>query len=88
MDDLQFYVLFNNISVISGRCKDDNEKLCAMEPILPLRRFRLKRGSHPGPLDQRPAEQYRNRSYRYHGHYVSKFSIRFSIPLSAEASVI
>ena len=25
MDDLRFYVLFNSISVISGRCLDDNE---------------------------------------------------------------
>ena len=31
MDDLRFYLLFNNISVISGRCLDDNERLCAME---------------------------------------------------------
>ena len=31
MVDLQFYVLFNSISVISGRCLDDNERLCAME---------------------------------------------------------
>ena len=29
MDDLQFYVLFNSISVISGWCEDDNERLCA-----------------------------------------------------------
>ena len=26
-DDLRFYVLFNNISVISGRCMGDNERL-------------------------------------------------------------
>ena len=32
MDDLRFYVLFNSISVISGRWADDNERLCAMEP--------------------------------------------------------
>ena len=32
MDDMRFYVLFNSISVISGRCLDDNERLCAMEP--------------------------------------------------------
>ena len=30
-----------------------------MQPILQLRKFRLKRGSNPGPLNQRPAEQYR-----------------------------
>ena len=27
MDDLRFYVLFNSISIISGRCSDDNERL-------------------------------------------------------------
>ena len=42
MDDLRFYVLFNSISVISGRCLDDNERLCAMELRLRLRRFHLK----------------------------------------------
>ena len=39
MDDLRFYVLSNSISVISGRCLDDNERLCAMELRLRLRRF-------------------------------------------------
>ena len=34
MADLQFYVLFNSISVRSGRLADDNERLCAMEPRL------------------------------------------------------
>ena len=42
MDDLRFYVLFNSIPVISGRCSDDNERLCAMELRLRLRRFRLE----------------------------------------------
>ena len=42
MDDLRFYVLFNSISDISGRCSDDNERLYAMELHLRLRRFRLK----------------------------------------------
>ena len=31
MDNLQFYVLFNSISVISGQWVNDDEKLCAME---------------------------------------------------------
>ena len=31
---------------------DDNERLCAMEPCLWLRRFCLEQGSNPGPLDQ------------------------------------
>ena len=47
MDDLGFYILFNSISVISGRWDDDNERLCAMEPRLWLGRFRLERGSNP-----------------------------------------
>ena len=36
-NDLIFYVLFNGISVISGRWADDNERLCVMEPRLHLR---------------------------------------------------
>ena len=35
MDDLQFYILFNNISVISGPLAGDNEWLCLMEPSFP-----------------------------------------------------
>ena len=31
MDDMRFQVLFNSISVISGRWKVDNERLCEME---------------------------------------------------------
>ena len=46
MDDLRFYVLFNSISVISGQWEDNNERLCAMELRLRLRRFRLERGSN------------------------------------------
>ena len=34
MDDLQFYVLFNSLSVISGQWEVDNERLCAMELCL------------------------------------------------------
>ena len=41
MDDLRFYVLFNSISVISGRWADDSERPCAIKPRLGLRRFRL-----------------------------------------------
>ena len=36
MDDFRFYVLFNNISVISGRLEVDNKRMCAMEPHLQL----------------------------------------------------
>ena len=42
MDDSRFYVLFNSISVISGRCSDDNERLCAMKLRLRLRRHHLE----------------------------------------------
>ena len=42
MDDLRFSVLFNSMSVISGRCLDDNERLCAMKFRLRLRRFHLE----------------------------------------------
>ena len=51
-DDLRFYILFNSISVISGRRAYDNERLCVMEPPLRLRRFPLELGSNPGPLNQ------------------------------------
>ena len=46
MDDLRFYVLFNSISVISGRWADDNDRLCAMEL-----RLRLKRSSPRAGLE-------------------------------------
>ena len=36
----------------SGRWADDNERLCAMESRLRLRRFRLEQGSNPGLPDQ------------------------------------
>ena len=52
MDDLRLYDLLNNISVISERRADDNERLCAMEPCLWFRSFRLERGSNSEPLDQ------------------------------------
>ena len=41
MDDLRFYVLFNSISVISGKWADGNERLhvCAMESRFQLKRF-------------------------------------------------
>ena len=41
MDDMQFYVLFNSITVISGQWKVDNERLCVIELHLRLRRFAL-----------------------------------------------
>ena len=47
IDDLGFYVLFNSISVISGLWEVDNERLCAVELSLQLRRFCLEGGSNP-----------------------------------------
>ena len=38
MDGWRFHVLFNSISVISGRWDGDNETLCAVEPCLRLKR--------------------------------------------------
>ena len=43
MDDLQFYVLFNNFSDKSGRWADKNKRLSAMESRLQLGRVRLER---------------------------------------------
>ena len=46
--DLQFYVLFNSISVISGQWIGDNERLCAMKPCLHLKRFSPQAEIEPG----------------------------------------
>ena len=43
-----FYVLFNSISVMSGRYDADEEKLCAMELRLRLKRFPPHAGLEPG----------------------------------------
>ena len=40
-------------TVIPERWADDNERLCAVETRLWLRRFCLERGSNSGPLDQK-----------------------------------
>ena len=36
---------FNSVSVISGRCLGDNERLCAVEPRLGLERLPPRVGS-------------------------------------------
>ena len=52
MDDFRFYVLFNNISVISGRCEVDNEKaVCNGNPFT-VEKISPRAGSNSGPLDQ------------------------------------
>ena len=48
MHDLRLYVLFNRISVISGRWMSDNKRLCAMEPRLRLERFPPQVELRPG----------------------------------------
>ena len=42
VDELPLY----DIQVISARWADDNERLCAMEARLQLRRFRLEQSSN------------------------------------------
>ena len=39
MDDLQFYVSFNSISVISGQRTDDNEGCVQWNPVYSLEDF-------------------------------------------------
>ena len=39
INDLQYFVLFNSISVISSQWKNYNKRLCAVEPCLYLERF-------------------------------------------------
>ena len=56
MDDLQFYILTNRVSVISGQKADDSESLCEMEPCLQLKRSLPQVGIEPGTarsVDQR-----------------------------------
>ena len=48
MDDLRFYVLFNSISVISGRLAGDTERLCATELRLRLKISPYQVGLKPG----------------------------------------
>ena len=47
MDDLRFYILFNNISAISGRWLGGNERLCAVDPCLWLKRLQPQAGLEP-----------------------------------------
>ena len=53
MDDLQFYVLFNNFSDKSGKWADKNERLVQWNPVYGWEEFASsERDSNPGPLDQ------------------------------------
>ena len=47
MADLRFYILFNGISVISGREVDVNERLFAVESLLWLKRSSPQVGLKP-----------------------------------------
>ena len=80
MDDLQFHVLFNSISVISGQWEVDNEKLCAMKPCLQWRRFCLEQGSNSGPLDPlsyRGSLQYLKKNNNSQHHHFSPQLIKW-----------
>ena len=46
MDDLRFHALFNSIIFISGGCAGNNERLCAVE-----HRLRLKKALHHARLE-------------------------------------
>ena len=48
MDNLGFHVLFNSISVITGRWADYDERLYTMKPCLRLKSSPPKAGSEPG----------------------------------------
>ena len=48
MDNLQIYINFNSVSVISGLEGSDNERLCAMEPRLRLKSFSPPSRIEPG----------------------------------------
>ena len=46
MNDMRFYVLFNGVSIISGRWEDDNESLVQWNPVYGMKDFRVERGSN------------------------------------------
>ena len=48
IDDLQFYILFNNVSIISGQWENDNERLCSVKHCLRSKRFLPSAGLEPG----------------------------------------
>ena len=52
MDDVQFHVLFNSISVISGRCLDDNEKAVCNETPFTVEKISPRVRIEFGPLYQ------------------------------------
>ena len=52
MVDLQFYFLFNSISVLSGRWEVNDERLCSVEPHLFLKTYHPTTQFEQGALDQ------------------------------------
>ena len=48
IDDLRCHVIFNSISVISGRWASDNEKPCAVELRLQFKKIFVSNGSRTG----------------------------------------
>ena len=48
MDYLRIYILFHSILLQSGRCADDDERLCALEPRLQFKMSPPPAGLDPG----------------------------------------
>ena len=74
MNDLRFYVLVHSISVISGRWLGNNERLCAMEPRLRLKKSLPQAELEPGTA--RSADQRRQLSYRGLSPEKAQFVVR------------
>ena len=49
VDGFRFHVIFTSLSAISGWWAGDNERLCAMGPLLRLKYPRLRQGLKPNP---------------------------------------
>ena len=77
MNDLRFYLLLNSISVISGRRLGNNERLCAMEPRLRLKKFLPQAGLKPGTA--KSADQRRPLSYGGLSPEKAQFVVRNAI---------
>ena len=52
MNELWFYIPFNSISAISGRWKDEHERLCAMKRRFVWERISPRVGFEPATVDR------------------------------------
>ena len=77
MNDLRFYLLLNSIPVISGRRLGNNERLCAMEPRLRLKKFLPQAGLKLGTA--KSADQRRPLSYGGLSPEKAQFVVRNAI---------